>query len=116
MAQGYGGRTTTVSVSEAGEDVLSIFTDIQGRVAAGQATAITATTDAVAVLEDLQLGAEPVRPGDQRRVFDPSRQRPPLDPARDAGELPERLTLTETGTGGERRLQPGLSLPSLERF
>ncbi len=53
--------------------------------------------------------SEPVRPGDQRRVFDPSRQRPPLDPARDAGELPERLTLTETGTGGEWRLEGAIA-------
>lgn len=56
LAQGYGGRAATVSVSEASEDVLSIFTDVQGRVAAGQATAITATTNAVTVLEGLQLG------------------------------------------------------------
>ena len=47
IAQGFGGRTATVSVSEASEEVLSIFTDVQGRVAAGQATAITATTNAV---------------------------------------------------------------------
>lgn len=56
FAQGFGGRTATVSVSEASEDVLSIFTDVQGRVAAGQSTAITATTNAVTVLENLQLG------------------------------------------------------------
>ena len=56
FAQGFGGRTATVSVSEASEEVLSIFTDVQGRVAAGQATAITATTNAVTILEELQVG------------------------------------------------------------
>ena len=52
----FGGRTATVSVAEASEDVLSIFTDIQGRIAAGSVTAITATVNAVTDLEDLQLG------------------------------------------------------------
>ena len=52
----FGGRTATVSVAEASEDVLSIFTDVQGRVAAGSVTAITATVNAVTNLEDLQLG------------------------------------------------------------
>ena len=52
----FGGRTATVSVEEAREDVLSIFTDVQGRVAAGSMTAITATVNAVTTLEDLQLG------------------------------------------------------------
>ena len=52
----FGGRTATVSVAEASEDVLSIFTDVQGRVAAGSVTAITATVNAVTTLENLQLG------------------------------------------------------------
>jgi len=52
----FGGRTATVGVAEAGEEVLSIFTDVQGRVAAGSVTAITATVNAVTILEDLQLG------------------------------------------------------------
>ena len=37
---------------------------------------------------------EPVRPGDQRRTFRPDRDRPGIQPARDPGELPERLVLT----------------------
>ncbi|WP_425098892.1 hypothetical protein [Tropicibacter sp. S64] len=37
---------------------------------------------------------EPVRPGDQTRRFNPGRDRPAVRPARDPGELPERLTLT----------------------
>ncbi|MHA7869484.1 MAG: COG3904 family protein [Salipiger thiooxidans] len=49
--------------------------------------------------------SEPVRPGDQRRVFDPSRQRPPTEPARDPGTLPDRLALTETGAPGVWRLE-----------
>ena len=37
---------------------------------------------------------EPVRPGDQRRIFRPDRDRTVVQPARDPGELPERLVLT----------------------
>ena len=55
-AQGFGGRTATVSVAEAEEDVLSIFVEVQGRVAAGQVTAVTASIDAVTTLEDLRIG------------------------------------------------------------
>ena len=81
MAQGYGGRTATVSVSEASEAVLSNFTDIQGRVAAGQATAITATTNAVTVLEDFQLG-DRIKAGQ-------------LIAVQDSTELKHRLSLLE---------------------
>lgn len=81
MAQGFGGRTATVSVSEASEDVLSIFTDVQGRVAAGQATAVTATTNAVTVLEDLQLG-DRVKKGQ-------------LIAVQDSADLQHRLSLLE---------------------
>ena len=56
VAQGFGGRTATVSVAEAKEDVLAIFVDVQGRVAAGQVTAITATINAVTDLEELRIG------------------------------------------------------------
>ena len=38
--------------------------------------------------------SEPVRPGDQRRLYQPTRDRPSVQPARDPGELPDRLTLT----------------------
>ncbi len=38
--------------------------------------------------------SEPVRPGDQRRTFAPQRDRPSVAPARDPGQLPDRLTLT----------------------
>ena len=48
---------------------------------------------------DVPRTSEPVRPGDQRRVFDPDRDRPYVKPARDPGDLPTRLTLTqEEGT------------------
>ena len=56
VAQGFGGRTATVSVAEAKEDVLAIFIDVQGRVAAGQVTAITATINAVTDFEELRIG------------------------------------------------------------
>lgn len=51
--------------------------------------------------------SEPVRPGDQRRTFNPSRDRPPQSPLRDAGTLPDRLTLTQE-TGGTWRLEGGI--------
>lgn len=38
--------------------------------------------------------SEPIRPGDQRRVFRPNRDRPATAPARDPGTLPDRLVLT----------------------
>lgn len=38
--------------------------------------------------------SEPIRPGDQRRLFRPDRHRPATLPARDPGELPNRLALT----------------------
>lgn len=42
--------------------------------------------------------SEPVRPGDQRRVFDPSRDRPDIRPARDPGDMPRRLVLSPDNT------------------
>ena len=81
FAQGFGGRTATVGVSEASEEVLSIFTDVQGRVAAGQATAITATTNAVTMLEDLQVGD--------------TVERGQLIAVQDATDLKNRLALLE---------------------
>lgn len=64
---------------------------------------------AMLVLGDVQIGrislpgtgpdtprlTEPVRPGDQRRTYRPERDRPPTLPARDPGQLPERLMLTQ---------------------
>lgn len=47
--------------------------------------------------------SEPIRPGDQRRQFTPSRDRPTTRPARDAGPLPDRLTLTRED--GQWRLE-----------
>ena len=104
FAQGFGGRTATVGVSEAKEEVLSIFTDVQGRVAAGQAVAVTATTNAVTFLEDLQLGDE-VKTGQ-------------LIASQDTASLKNRLALleaqqveaklrrdqTETAMAGDREL------------
>jgi hypothetical protein len=39
--------------------------------------------------------SEPVRPGDQRRLFAPERDRTNIRPMRDPGTLPDRLTLTQ---------------------
>lgn len=50
---------------------------------------------------------EPVRPGDQRRTFRPDRDRPTVQPARDPGELPDRLVLTRD-TGTTYRLEGGI--------
>ena len=55
-AQSFGSRTATVAVAEATENTLSIFSDIQGRVAAGQVIAITASANAVTTLELLRIG------------------------------------------------------------
>ncbi len=52
--------------------------------------------------------SEPVRPGDQRRTYNPSRDRPPTSPLRDAGNLPDRLTLTQED-GTTWRLEGGIS-------
>ncbi|SIS67473.1 hypothetical protein SAMN05421759_102266 [Roseivivax lentus] len=58
---------------------------------------------------------EPVRPGDQRRTFDPDRVRPDLNPVRDPGALPERLTLTEID-GSRWRLEGGIAPGDAERI
>lgn len=43
--------------------------------------------------------SQPVRPGDQRRQFRPQEDNPQVQPVRDPGQLPDRLTLTfEDGT------------------
>jgi len=55
-AQDYGGRAASVEVAPAKQEILSIFTDVQGRVVAGPATAITAATNAITQLESLKLG------------------------------------------------------------
>ena len=40
--------------------------------------------------------SDPVRPGDQRRLYRPDRDRPATSPLRDPGAMPERLVLTRT--------------------
>ncbi|MEL6807517.1 MAG: hypothetical protein AAFO97_07030, partial [Pseudomonadota bacterium] len=45
---------------------------------------------------------EPVRPGDQRRTFRPDRDRPVVQPARDPGQLPNRLVLSAIADGTYR--------------
>jgi len=51
--------------------------------------------------------SEPVRPGDQRRTFAPQRDRPSVAPARDPGQLPDRLTLSFEG--GTWRLEGAIA-------
>lgn len=51
---------------------------------------------------------EPVRPGDQRRVFTPDRDRPATQPLRDPGTLPDRLVLTQV-EGGLWRLEGAIA-------
>ncbi|WP_299611842.1 hypothetical protein [uncultured Tateyamaria sp.] len=58
---------------------------------------------------------EPVRPGDQRRTFRPDRDRPTTQPARDPGELPNRLVLTQTD-GTTYRLEGGISDGDADRL
>lgn len=59
--------------------------------------------------------SEPVRPGDQRRRYSPDYQRPSLDPARDPGTLPDRLTLTQ-GDGAVWRLEGTIASGDAERI
>lgn len=58
--------------------------------------------------------SEPVRPGDQTRRFNPGRDRPAVRPARDPGDLPERLTLTYENA--EYRLEGGISPGDADRL
>jgi len=58
---------------------------------------------------------EPVRPGDQRRTFRPDRDRPVVQPARNPGELPDRLVLTQTD-GTTYRLEGGISAGDADRL
>lgn len=56
---------------------------------------------------DVPRLTEPVRPGDQRRTFRPDRDRPTVQPARNPGELPDRLVLTQAN-GTTYRLEGGI--------
>jgi len=58
---------------------------------------------------------EPIRPGDQRRQFAPDREMPNLDPDRDPGELPDRLTLTQIDDTGVWRLEGAISPGDADR-
>ena len=56
LSQGYGGRTATVETAPAEQEVLSRYTDVQGRMVAGTPSAITAVTNGVVDLEPLRIG------------------------------------------------------------
>lgn len=58
---------------------------------------------------------EPVRPGDQRRTFRPDRDRPSVQPARNPGELPDRLVLTQED-GSTYRLEGSISAGDAPRL
>ncbi|MEO0502852.1 MAG: hypothetical protein AAFZ14_05965 [Pseudomonadota bacterium] len=58
---------------------------------------------------------EPVRPGDQRRTFRPDRDRPVVQPARDPGQLPDRLVLTGSD-GSTYRLEGGIEAGDAARI
>ncbi|HAR52972.1 hypothetical protein [Roseovarius nubinhibens] len=83
------------------------------------------------VLGDVQIGAfpgfgpeapplsDPVRPGDQRRVFRPDRDRPGTQPARPPGDIPTRLTLDQiegTTYRLEGEIAPGDAARMIERL
>lgn len=57
---------------------------------------------------------QPVRPGDQRRVYRPDRDAPQVRPARDAGPLPDRLTLSFED--GKYRLEGTISADDAPRI
>lgn len=58
--------------------------------------------------------SEPVRPGDQRRLYDPRRDRPATQPLRNPGDLPDRLTLTRED--GAWRLEGTISAEDADRL
>ncbi len=58
---------------------------------------------------------EPVRPGDQRRIFRPDRDRPLVQPARDPGQLPDRLVVTQTN-GTTYRIEGGIEAGDAKRI
>ncbi|MEM8536564.1 MAG: hypothetical protein AAGF56_01750 [Pseudomonadota bacterium] len=58
---------------------------------------------------------EPVRPGDQRRVFRPDRDRPATRPLRDPGQLPPRLVLSQV-EGATYRLEGGIETGDAARI
>ena len=93
----FGGRVTTVAVEEASEDVLSIFADIQGRVAAGPAIAITATTNAITKIGALKIG-DRVRAGQLVATQDSESLRRQLD-LRTAQLAEAQLRLAQTEQG-----------------
>lgn len=64
---------------------------------------------------DVPRLTEPVRPGDQRRTFRPDRDRLTVQPARDPGELPNRLVLT-LESDATYRLEGGISAGDAKRL
>ncbi len=56
LSQGYGGRTAAVETALAEQEILSRYTDVQGRMVAGTPSAITAVTNGVVNLEPLRIG------------------------------------------------------------
>ncbi|MHA6347089.1 COG3904 family protein [Roseivivax sp. CAU 1761] len=58
---------------------------------------------------------EPVRPGDQRRRFDPAAPRPATRPGRDPGALPDRLVLSRIDAE-TWRLEGGIGEGDAERI
>ena len=104
QAQNFGGRTATVAVEVAGEDRLSIFTDVQGRVAAGQVTAITASANAVTTFAPLRIG-DSLKAGQLVATQDDSDLRDRLailNAQRTEAQL--RLTEVEETVAAERRV------------
>jgi len=58
---------------------------------------------------------EPVRPGDQRRIFRPDRDRPLVQPVRDPGQLPDRLVVTQSN-GTTYRIEGGIEAGDAARI
>jgi hypothetical protein len=56
LSQGYGGRTAAVETAPAKQEILSRYTDVQGRMVAGNSSAITAVTNGVVDLATLRIG------------------------------------------------------------
>ena len=56
LSQDYGGRAAAVETAPAEQEILSRYTDVQGRMVAGTPSAITAVTNGVVNLEPVRIG------------------------------------------------------------
>lgn len=102
-ARGVSRTLSAVLIFQLGIGLLLIFGDMQsGTLALPRLSPDAPRLDA------------PIRPGDQRRVFNPGRDRPAVSPARDPGTLPDRLVLARDA--GNWRLEGAIAVDDAQRL